>query len=566
MFKKSFNKLFLLLSLAVLITTACSPRSLANQDMVAEISTSGPVRDAEPTMEKETNDGLSQPATQESQSEQPVKTTETPAATASARSTLFGDEAAGQPGDDNIGSAVVDEMPIPYYAQSGDTLSVVASRFEVRPAEISSPDPISADGLLSPGQLLLLPSRIEPSAPSQSLLPDSEVVYGPSAVDFDVNHYLVQAGGYLSQHREYLRSTGWTSAGDIVERVALENSINPRLLLSLLEYTCGCVRGPSDAGLEEGYALGVQDFRRKGLYGQMWWAASQLSLGYYGWRDGTLREIQLQDGIIFRLAPDSNAGSSALRHYFAQLMAAQITSRQVDVFDASAWELALDVEDGLPALHKEMFGDMWTRAAAAEPLLPAGLRQPEMILPFEPDRVWVFASGPHPAWQGDGALAALDFAPATHAAGCVETDAWVVAVADGPVVRSAHGAVVQDLDHDGDQPIISDMQEQTGWAVLYMHVAEKDRAVVGTYLLKGDPLGHPSCEGGPATGTHLHIARKYNGEWILAGGPLPFVMDGWTVHPGEAAYEGTLTNGDQVIIADPWGSRKSQLTRPAFDD
>jgi hypothetical protein len=33
----------------------------------------------------------------------------------------------------------------------------------------------------------------------------------------------------------------------------------------------------------------------------------------------------------------------------------------------------------------------------------------------------------------------------------------------------------------------------------------------------GDRIGHPSCEGGAANATHVHIARRYNGEWIPAG-------------------------------------------------
>jgi hypothetical protein len=61
----------------------------------------------------------------------------------------------------------------------------------------------------------------------------------------------------------------------------------------------------------------------------------------------------------------------------------------------------------------------------------------------------------------------------------------------------------------------------------------------------GDLLGHPSCEGGRATGTHVHIARKYNGEWIPADGIVPgivpFVIGGWTAEQGDAPYEGRLT-------------------------
>ncbi|MCA1954005.1 MAG: hypothetical protein LDL12_02540, partial [Anaerolinea sp.] len=59
----------------------------------------------------------------------------------------------------------------------------------------------------------------------------------------------------------------------------------------------------------------------------------------------------------------------------------------------------------------------------------------------------------------------------------------------------------------------------------------------------------PSCEGGQATGTHVHIARKYNGEWVLADGPLAFNLDGWVAHNGEAAYLGTLTRYGAVVTA-----------------
>jgi hypothetical protein len=49
----------------------------------------------------------------------------------------------------------------------------------------------------------------------------------------------------------------------------------------------------------------------------------------------------------------------------------------------------------------------------------------------------------------------------------------------------------------------------------------------GTLVEQGDALGHPSCEGGRSTGKHVHLARKYNGEWIAADGPIPFVLSGW---------------------------------------
>lgn len=375
------------------------------------------------------------------------------------------------------------------------------------------------------------------------ILPDSEVVYSPTALGFDIHSYLAGTDGYLREYREYLRSTSWNSSADIIQRVALENSINPRLLLALLEYQTGCTLGLPDPIITIDYLLGKQDYHRKGLYGQLSWAASQLSAGYYGWRDGTLNEIHLSDGIIFHPAPELNAGSVALQYYFAQIM------------DHEHWQQA--TTQGLVDLYTEMFGDPWQRSLEYEPMLPQDLTQPELILPFEVNSLWSLTSGPHTVWDVMGAQAALDFAPATEISGCVTTKAWVVAVADGLVVRSDFGAVVQDISGDG--------IEQTGWAILYMHIQSEERVAAGTYLHAGDHIGHPSCEGGRANGTHLHIARKYNGEWIAAGGILPFVMSGWTAHNGQQPYEGSLTRGKRTVQANPYGISISHIIRTEAD-
>jgi hypothetical protein len=76
---------------------------------------------------------------------------------------------------------------------------------------------------------------------------------------------------------------------------------------------------------------------------------------------------------------------------------------------------------------------------------------------------------------------------------------------------------------------------------------------VGEWVDLNDNIGHASCEGGISTGTHLHFARKYNGEWLEADGPIPFVLSGWTTKAGAKPYEGFLVNGDRTILADPVG-------------
>ena len=438
-------------------------------------------------------------------------------------------------------SVPVDLAPLLYYTQAGDTLPVIAIRFGVDIAEITSPSStLPTTGLLNPNTLLIIPHKLVNTTSAEKIIPDSELIYSPSAVGFDVDTYINDSGGYLSTYREWLGTTQWTSGADIIKRIALENSINPRILLALLEYQSGWVYGQPANPLQEDYPMGKVDLSSKGLYAQLVWAVNQLSIGYYGWREGWKTDIQFSDGVTARLAPDLNSGTVAMQYYFAQ------------VYDTPGWLGALDPNNGFSALYEKMFKNPWLRAMEVEPLYPPNLSQPNLILPFLIGQPWSYTGGPHGAWERDGSRAAIDFAPGSTESGCVPSDSWVAAAAPGLIVRANHGAVVQDLDGDGN--------EQTGWNILYLHV--KDLHVeVGDWVETSDLLGHPSCEGGIATGTHVHIARKYNGEWISADGPLPFVLSGWAVHAGSNPYEGTMTRGSDTITSSIYGAHESLIIR-----
>ncbi len=432
--------------------------------------------------------------------------------------------------------------PILYYAQAGDTLPALSARFDVWPEVITSPEDIPIISLIKPNQLLIIPQRFkeEEITSKEILLPDSEIVFSPSAIDFDVKAYVQEAGGYLNEYREW-RVGGWYTGIEIIETVAIENSINPRLLLAMLEYESNWVSGQPANLAQTDYPMGWNDFHAKGLYRQLSWAVQQLSIGYYGWRAGLVTELEFTNHKTIRIAPELNAGTVAVQYMMSQL------------YNDREWTGALYDPNSLPALYEDMFGNPWSRALSVEPLLPTYLVQPEMQLPFQYDIRWSMTGGPHSAWGPDGALAALDFAPASQDHGCVESTRWVTAAASGLVVRSSQGVVMVDLDGDG--------HEQTGWALLYMHIASKDRVPAGTWLSTNDKIGHPSCEGGVSNGTHLHFARKYNGEWVLADGPLPFVLTGWQAHAGDIPYSGFLTRENEVITASQVGSFESCIIR-----
>ena len=433
-----------------------------------------------------------------------------------------------------------EKPPILYTTQSGDTLKLLALRFAVDVEEIIAPSEIRQDGMLMPGQLLLIPDRLENTTDHKLILPDSSVVYSPAALGFDTHDYVKDAGGYLNTYKEWGKNGARTGA-DTVQLLASENSINPMLLLAILEYQSHWVTSDPSSFVTMDYPVGYLNFDDKGLYNQLSWAIAQLSTGYYHWRSGDLLDITLKDGTTKRLAPDLNAGTVAIMYMYAQIM------------DEAQWETTLYGQQGILEQYGSMFENPWEAAQRVEPLFPANLAQPPLELPFLPGHTWAFTGGPHTAWDEGGALAALDFAPSAMESGCIASDEWVTAVADGLVMRSDSGVVMLDLDGDA--------QEETGWVILYLHIANDGRIPNGMWVKQGDYIGHPSCEGGKATGTHVHIARRYNGEWILADQQMPFVMSGWEAHAGDAPYEGTMTKGDQVITASVNGSYNTHISR-----
>lgn len=526
-----------LLNGLLIFTLACSLSSGYSASQTATAVYWDPTQPPEATVTLQASQNLSVPVSQATATTEPAPISPTPTViTIVASPTDF-------PIETSTPAAVVDDStPILYYAQAGDTLPALSARFDVWPEVITSPDEIPLISLISPNQLLIIPQRFteDEITSKEILLPDSEIVFSPSAIDFNVDTYVKEAGGYLNEYREW-RVSGWYNGIEIIEAVAIENSINPRLLLAILEYQSHWVSGQPANLAQTDYPMGWNDFHLKGLYRQLSWAVQQLSIGYYGWRAGLVTELEFTNNKSIRIAPELNAGTVAIQYMLSHLC------------NDREWTGALYDPDSLPALYEEMFGNPWTRALTVEPLLPTHLIQPEMELPFQSNIRWSLTGGPHSAWGPDGALAAVDFAPASQDHGCVESARWVTAASSGLVVRSHEGVVMVDLDGDG--------YEQTGWALLYMHIATKDRVPVGTWLSTNDKIGHPSCEGGVSNGTHVHFARKYNGEWVLADGPLPFVLSGWQAHAGDVPYAGFLTRENQVVTASQVGSFESCIIR-----
>ena len=427
---------------------------------------------------------------------------------------------------------------IEYFTQSGDTLAGLAGRFGVEPGEIAAQEPLPMEGYLIHDMTLTIPNHVGEVSSSRWLLPDSELIN--SSTGFDVEAFVDDAGGYLIDHHEIVEDEDLTGVS-IIQRVASEFSINPRLLLALLEYRGGWVFSHRVGAVDERYPIGFRIPGREGLYEELKITATQLNRGYYGWREGEGTTLQFENGVSLRLDPRLNAGTVALMRLFSVLV------------NPAGWEDDLYAPNGFPALHRNMVGNAWARDGDLGPLIPEGLTQPDLELPFFPGEAWSLTAGPHRVWNAGTPLGALDISPITAEEPCEVSYLWATASAPGIVVRAKDNVVALDLDGDG--------TEGSGWVLVYFHLADEGLVSDGSRVTTDQPLGHPSCEGGIASGTHVHIARKYNGEWLQADGPVPFVLSDWRVVAGERIYKGTFVKGDQVVTADPSGRSGSTIVR-----
>jgi murein DD-endopeptidase MepM/ murein hydrolase activator NlpD len=421
---------------------------------------------------------------------------------------------------------------VTYIVKQGDTLRKIAQQYQVSIAQITAYNEIDNPDLIDVGLALLIPPpSFDAVAPPFKILPDSELVNSPSNAAFDVNAFILEHGGYLASYQEEVDGVPLNGAA-IVERVALEYSVNPRLLLTFLEYQSQWVTSKSPPQETLNFPLRYYDAWRAGLYKQLSWGANLLNEGYYLWKIQGINVWMLSDSSLIEVDPTINPGTAGVLNLMRYLT------------KVSDWDWAISGA-GIFATYYRFFG--YPFDFAHEPMIPDKLTQPLLQLPFEDGAVWSYTGGPHGGWDTGSAWAGLDFAPPGDAMGCFPSGAWVVASVPGEILYSDHGAVIQDLDGDGIW--------QTGWSILYMHIDSWERVEVGTYLEAGERIGHPSCEGGFSTGTHLHIARRYNGEWIAADGNLPFVMDGWESAGYGVEYNGYLLKGDVTLEA--WNGRAS---------
>lgn len=411
-----------------------------------------------------------------------------------------------------------------YTVTSGDTVAAIAARFNVTITDLVTVNGLIDPNLVEVGQTLIIPNGNGQSLAISSnvkLIPDDELVFSPNAKGFNIQSpSVVPANSFLRGYSDQVEGTILDGIS-IVELVAERTRVHPRLLLAALEHRADWVTQAQPAVRDAPMGAAIDG----GLYRQLDWAANRLNLGFYGRSEGGLREFTLGDGTTVAFSAEINHGTAGVQLWLGSLPNATAASWQSET-------------SAFLETYERMFGSPFAYSQGDD-TVAINSSQPTLMLPWAADETWYLTGGPHGGWNTGSAWAALDFVPPGNGLGCYDTSAWLLAVADGVVTRSDFGAVVLDLDGDG--------YAGTGWAIVYQHVATNDRVAEGTQLKAGDRIGHPSCEGGYSTGTHLHIARTYNGRWVSADSVnIPFTLDGWRASGLGAEYNGTLTRNGVV--------------------
>ena len=426
---------------------------------------------------------------------------------------------------------------------AGETLTRIAERYAVSVAALLAANELSNPDFLEIGQVLLLPQPPVDYTSAFRILPDSRLVRSVGASEFNSAQFIRSMPGALRAMTDTVptrASDGAThseelGAGAVVQRVSREYSVDARILLAFLEYSAGLLTDASVDPQRQRYPLldashASYTRDRAGLYRQLIWLADTLNRGYYDWKYRAARILEFAADSRLYYEPSLNAGTVAVQYALAKMR------------EVADWEQDIE-EDGLYRSYRQLFGDPF---AGAFPTVPPDLSQPRLTLPFPRGDVWRFTGGFHGGWGNGSAWAAVDFAPPAETGqggGCYVSSYPITAAAGGTIARLETGVVVLDLDFDGD--------EGSGWTLLYLHLDRPESLQEEQTVEAGSILGYASCAGGFSAATHLHLARRYNGEWLPADcnrcppeATVPaFVMSGWkVVGLGNQLYQGFMVN------------------------
>jgi murein DD-endopeptidase MepM/ murein hydrolase activator NlpD len=229
-------------------------------------------------------------------------------------------------------------------------------------------------------------------------------------------------------------------------------------------------------------------------------------------------------GVIIEPAPETNAGTYAIMAALAfldiQNLPARLDNNSNDGFYMT-YQRIFNNENPLDESNDLSIPGEFSAMAAPDTLLQ---------LPYLRGFSWKFG-GVHDASGSGGDKSSIDFYPSGSTWGIDTSGMWVVAAADGlatkltPADPALNSCYVK-ISHSGIQ--------NSGWETVYYHLNVPSSIVFPSSVKQNDKIGviannnaQATCNGGSASGPHVHFSLKYNGLYTaIDGTPL----SGWYVH------------------------------------
>ena len=364
----------------------------------------------------------------------------------------------------------------------------------------------------------VLPRGVFSSPEQYPLISDQQFVFHPTLFDFDIEVFLQEQNSGLLSYSETV-GTEQRSAAETIHDLAHYYSINPQVLLTLLELQTGAVSSEILNQEQIDYAF---QFPEAGLSNQLNSVAEHLLRDYYGHKTNAAANSS-------RNSVSLNSGTLAITQYYDEFF------REGESRD----RLLSRQEGSFYDVFSTFFGD--PLAGNLVNVSPSGPMRGAR-LPWLAGETWNYNSGPHNYSVGVPQCTDLSRCPlpwssldfgTMDAISCSANDGggtyspyWAAAALGGKVVQASSSGIVI-IDH------------LDGWFTYYVHLSQTGLVKPGD-ISQGDPVGHPSCAG-KTSGVHTHFAINYEGEFQNID---KLNLSGWTVAKTNSNYDGTMTCPD----------------------
>ncbi|NTW04180.1 MAG: M23 family metallopeptidase, partial [Oscillochloris sp.] len=407
-------------------------------------------------------------------------------------------------------------------------LAVALSACAAPPAPLPTPVP-AAEASPSPFTTLLptasaaTPTTAPPNSvpsttpePSDPLFDSRRLSYTYNFNGPEIQALLQEYGSALASVRFQVgdRSQSFT---DVLVGISSLYSINPKLLLALMELHSGLVTSGSSANFSS--AMGYQNDGRLGLYSQLRWAAREIR---YAMRDYALRSpTDPPPPLVFadNSRQEVSAEISLSRYVLARVLAPTTSPGGL------GWYL-----ESLTTTYAHLFGDPRTPPsdwpAPAQPFLSRPMVTPAPVTSFfDHDSPFLRQNGSLETYWGRQETD-IAFAYDGHTGWdyAMSPPDQVLAAADGTVIFAGNS---DDGCATPARAVIID--HGNGYRTLYWHLAQVS-IEAGQQVAAGSVVGIAG-ESGCANGAHLHFQVQYLGRDVDPYGWCGSIPDPWQQSP-----------------------------------